>query len=112
MIYYHHENEKPEKVVADNAFLREVARLTPVARGTVSLVRKPCNRPNCKLCKGGKKHSALIFTCRVDGKGKCFHVQPKHESIMRKAVENGTRLEALMAKAGVNLVLSLREPGD
>ena len=104
--------KKPEKVVADNAFLREVARLTPVARGTVSLVRKPCNRPNCKLCKGGKKHSALILTCRVDGKGKCFHVQPKHEAIMRRAVENGKRLEALMAQAGVDLVMSLRESGE
>ena len=104
--------KKPGKVVADNAFLREVARLTPVARGTVSLVRKPCNRPNCKLCKSGKKHSALIFTCRVDGKGKCFHVQPKHEAIMRRAVENGKRLEALMAQAGVDLVMSLRESGE
>ncbi len=101
-----------EKVAADEAFLREVARLMPVARGTVSLVRKPCNRPNCKLCKSGQKHPALIFTCRVDGRGKCFHVQPKHEAIMRKAVENGRRLEALMARAGVDLVLSLRGSGD
>ena len=80
-----------------------------VARGTVSLVRKPCNRPNCRLCRSGEKHPALIFTCRVDGKGRCFHVQPKHEAIMRRAVENGRRLEALMAKAGVDLVKSLRE---
>ena len=101
-----------EKVAANDAFLREVAKLMPVARGTVSLVRKPCNRPNCKHCRSGQKHPALIFTCRVGGKGKCFHVQPKHEAIMRRAVENGKRLEALMAKAGVDLVLSLRESGD
>ena len=54
-----------------------------------------------------EKHPALIFTCRVDGR--CFHVQPKHEAIMRKAVENGKRLEALMAKVGVDLVKSLRD---
>ena len=93
-----------ETVAGTDAFLREAAKLMPVARGTVSLVRKPCNRPNCRLCRSGEKHPALIFTCRVDGRGRCFHVQPKHE-----AVENGKRLEALMAKAGVDLVKSLRE---
>ena len=99
----------PERVAGTDAFLREAAKLMPVARGTVSPVRKPCNRPNCKLCRSGERHPALIFTCRVDGKGRCFHVQPKHEAIMRRAVENGKRLEALMAKAGVDLVRSLRE---
>ena len=101
-----------EKVAGTDAFLREAAKLMPVARGTVSLVRKPCNRPNCKLCQSGKRHPALIFTCRVAGTGRRFHVQPRHEAIMRKAVENGRRLEALMAKAGVDLVKSLREAAD
>ena len=31
------------------------------------------------------------------------------DAFLRKAVENGKRLEALMAKAGVDLVKSLRE---
>ncbi len=101
-----------EKVAGTDAFLREAAKLMPVARGPVSLVRKPCNRPNCRLCRSGEKHPALIFTCRVDGRGRSFHVQPKHEAIMRKAVENGKRLEALMAKAGVDLVMSLRDSAD
>ena len=35
-----------EKVAGTDAFLREAAKLMPVARGTVSLVRKPCNRPS------------------------------------------------------------------
>lgn len=103
---------KSEKAAEQQSFLREVAKLTPVARGTVSLVRKPCNRPNCKLCKSGQKHPALIFTCRVDGKGKCFHVQPRHEALMRKAVENGKKLETLIARAGVDLVMSLRDSED
>jgi len=103
---------KSERAAEQQSFLREVAKLTPVARGTVSLVRKPCNRPNCKLCKSGQKHPALIFTCRVDSKGKCFHVQPRHEALMRKAVENGKKLEALIARAGVDLVMSLRDAED
>lgn len=101
--------KKSFKAAEQLSFLREVAKLTPIARGTVSLVRKPCNRPNCKLCGSGAKHPALIFTCRVDGKGKCFHIQPRHEALMRQAVENGRKLEALIARAGVDLVMSLRD---
>ena len=77
-------------------------------RGTVSLVRKPCNRPNCPLCKSGEKHQALIYTCRVDGVGKCFHVRPEDEKLMRKAVENARKLEALLASEGLKYLDILR----
>ena len=43
-----------EKVADTDAFLREAAKLMPVARGTVSLVRKPCSRPSCRLCRSGR----------------------------------------------------------
>ena len=77
-------------------------------RGTVSLVRKPCNRPNCPLCKSGEKHQALIYTCRVDGVGRCFHVRPEDEKLMRKAVENARKLEALLASEGLKYLDILR----
>ena len=62
-------NKNDKLCTAKAAFLKKIERLYPVARGTVSLVRKPCNRPNCPLCKSGEKHKALIFTCRADGVG-------------------------------------------
>ena len=99
-------NEKLEAAKA--AFVRKIERLYPVARGTVSLVRKPCNRPNCPLCKSGEKHQALIYTCRIDGVGKCFHVRPEDEKLMRKAVENAKKLEALLASEGLKYLDILR----
>ena len=56
---------------AKAAFLKKVAALWPVARGTVSLVRKPCSRRTCPACASGERHPALIFTCRVGGRSRC-----------------------------------------
>ena len=97
---------------AKAAFLKRVAALWPVARGTVSLVRKPCSRSRCRACASGRGHPALIFTCRVDGRGRCLHVRVRDEAKMRKAVENGRRLEALLAEEGVRLIESLRAEAD
>ena len=65
---------------AKAAFLKRVAALWPVARGTVSLVRKPCGRSRCRACASGRGHPALIFTCRVDGRGRCLHVRVRDEA--------------------------------
>ena len=60
----------------------------------------------------GQGAPALIFTCRVDGRGRCLHVRVRDEAEMRKAVENGRRLVALLAEEGVRLVESLRAEAD
>ena len=94
---------------AKAAFLKKVAALWPVARGTVSLVRKPCSRKACRACASGERHPALIFTCRVAGRGRCLHVRKCDEALMRRATENCRKLEALLAEEGVRLIGSLRE---
>ena len=94
---------------AKAAFLKKVAALWPVARGTVSLVRKPCSRKACRACASGERHPALIFTCRVGGRGRCLHVRKADEALVRRATENCRKLEALLAKEGVRLIGSLRE---
>ena len=102
---------KSEDEAAKAAFLGKVARLWPIARGTVSLVRKPCNRKRCSACASGERHPALIFTCRVGGRGRCLHVRKGDEALMRRATENCRKLEALLAEEGVRLVESLRGEG-
>ena len=89
--------------------LKEIADLAPVAHGTLSLVRKPCNSKYCKLCKSGEKHPAWNFTFRKDGKFHCMHVQPRHVEIVRKAIENGKRLEEMILDEGIALLERLRE---
>lgn len=90
------------------AFQEAVRDAYPVAHGTLALVRKPCANPNCTLCKSGKRHPAWTFTYRKGNKLHCMHVQPKHVETMRKAIENGRRLEEVILDEGVALLRRLR----
>lgn len=103
------QSRKKADEAAKAAFLKKVAALWPVARGTVSLVHKPCSRKVCRACASGERHPALIFTCRVGGRGRCLHVRKADEALVRMATENCRKLEALLAEEGVRLIGSLRE---
>jgi len=92
-----------------DAFRERIDALWPLAKGSVSEVRKPCSRPGCKACASGRKHPALIFTYRKDGKLRCRHVRPGQEAVLRKAIENGRKLERLLVEAGEELLRSLRD---
>ena len=46
---------------------------------------------------------------RKGGKARCMHVQPRHVEIVRKAVENGRRLEEMILDEGIALLERLRE---
>ena len=101
--------KSPLSKTPDPHFPKGIADLGPVAHGTLSLVRKPCNNKYCKLCKSGEKHPAWNFTFRKDGKFHCMHVQPRHVEIVRKAIENGKRLEEMILDEGIALLERLRE---
>jgi hypothetical protein len=92
-----------------DAFRERIEALWPLAKGSVSEVRKPCTRPGCKACASGQKHPALIFTYRKDGKLRCRHVRPGQEAVLRQAIENGRALERLLVEAGEELLRSLRD---
>ena len=46
---------------------------------------------------------------RKGGKARCMHVQPRHVEIVRKAVENGRKLEEMILDEGIALLERLRE---
>ena len=91
------------------SFQKEFKAFYPVAHGTLTFVRKPCNNPNCSACKSGDKHPAWMFTFRKDGRHHCMHVQPRHVDIIREAIENGKRLEEMILEEGIALLEKLRE---
>lgn len=101
--------KKSEKSSGKAAFRDAVASLYPVARGSLALVHKPCTNPNCSLCKSGKRHPAWIFGYVEGGKRKCLHVQPRHVETVRKAIDNGRKLEEMILKGGLDLMRRLRE---
>ena len=85
-------------------FLDELAGLWPLAKGSFTEVRKPCIRPNCKACKEGRKHSAFLFTFTLDGKRRCRYVPLALAETMRKALDNGRRLEKRLVELGDELI--------
>lgn len=90
-------------------FYKSISGFFPVARGALSLVNKRCTSKYCKACKSGKGHPTWIFSYRKNGVGKCMHVQPRHVEIVRQAIENGRKIEAVLLDEGIALIKRLRE---
>jgi len=95
-------------VAADRAlrtvFQTQVARLWPLAKGSVAEVRKPCVRPNCPACQQGRKHRAFIFTYREGGKTHCRYVPADLVAQLRAALRNGRELEQALVRLGPQLI--------
>jgi hypothetical protein len=94
------------------AFLDELAGLWPLAKGSLAEVRKPCIRPNCPACRDGRKHKALIFSLRIDGKQRCRYVPAELEGQLRQALANGRRLQRRLAELGEELIRRHRAGRD
>lgn len=89
-------------------FLAEVSKLWPVARGSLSYVRKPCVHPNCQACARGDKHPSWIFTLYQEGKQRCLYVPEDLVASLRQAIANGRKVEQLLAECGATLVYEHR----
>jgi len=89
-------------------FLAEVSRLWPVARGSLSYVRKPCVHPNCQACARGDKHPSWIFTVYHEGKQRCLYVPEDLVVTLQQAIANGRKVEQLLAECGAALVYEHR----
>jgi len=90
--------------------IREALRaLGPVAKGTLSEVRKPCTRANCAACRSGRKHKAFLFSYAQDGKRRCMYVAPGLVPALRQALLNGRAVEAVLHEGGPDLIRQWRQ---
>ena len=103
------ENNSLSRCNSQPLFLQHLATLWPIARGSVSEVRKPCVRKGCKACASGQKHTAHIYTYREDGKLHCRHVRPEFVGELKRAIENGRKLDRLLSSCGRELLEELRK---
>jgi len=94
----------PDTVKSLEELRRVIAQLWPVAKGSLSLVRKPCVRANCRACASGRKHPVWLFSFRQAGRRRCMYVPPSMVKTLRLAIENGRRVEATLADAGEALI--------
>lgn len=90
------------------AFQSEVAGLWPLARGSLTLIRKPCIRPGCPACAKGVKHSAYILMTRDKGARRCLYVPRDLAPILRQALRNGKVLERRLARLAMQMILAYR----
>ena len=93
----------------EESFFEELKKLWPVAKGSVSKVRKSCIRKGCKACEEGRGHPAYVYTYREDGKLRCMHVRPEFAKELERAIENGRLLEAAMVRLGREAIVRYRE---
>jgi hypothetical protein len=90
--------ETPEEV--RRWFLAEVAKLWPVAGGSLSLRKSPCVREHCAACEAGEGHPSYVLYTRRAGRRGSRYVPDALAREMATAVAHGRRLHALIVEAG------------
>ena len=91
------------------AFPADLQRLWPLAKGSLTEVRKPCIRPDCKACASGQKHTAWIYVYRSQGRAQCRYVPRSFVSQLRQAIGHWRELERLAARWGEQMILGYRQ---
>ncbi len=90
--------ETPEEV--RRWFLAEVAKLWPLAGGSLSLRKSPCMRERCSACMSGEGHVSYVLYTRSQGHRGSRYVPDALARELAGAVANGRRLQALIVEAG------------
>jgi len=89
---------------AQEKWIKKAANLWPIAKGSLREVKKSCSQKNCKACLSGKRHPAWLFTYYLDGKQHSKHVPKSEVEILKKALENGRKLERMILESGLRLL--------
>jgi hypothetical protein len=93
-----------KKLSAEDKWMRKVAALYPVAKGSLREVRRNCSRPGCGTCSSGKRHPAWLMTYYLDGIQHSKHVPMEMVKELKKALSNGRKLEDSMILAGLEML--------
>jgi hypothetical protein len=104
--YMHTPNSSDRRAQA--RWQRDLAQLWPVAKGSLSEVRKPCTRPNCPACRDGRRHRVFLFCYREDGHSRCAYVPADAVTLVRQAIANGRKLERRLVTEGRALIAAQR----
>lgn len=89
-------------------FLEKLLPLWPALKGSLAQVRKPCIRPNCPACARGDKHPNYLLAFTHQGRRRCLYVPRAMVPVLKRALENGRRIEQLLYKMGPTLLREYR----
>jgi hypothetical protein len=90
-------------------FGEQLVALWPVALGSLSLRRSPCIRPHCHTCETGEQPVSYVLYGRHKGRRFARYVPDGLAPEVRKALENGRRLQELLYEAGQRYLLALKQ---
>jgi len=90
-------------------FLNKLHLLWPALKGSLAQVRKPCIRPNCQACARGHMHPNYLLAFTQKGRRRCLYVPQAMVPTLKRALENGRRLEKLLYEMGPALLREYRE---
>ena len=89
-------------------WLEKVRELSPAIRGSLTQFRRKCGRKGCRKCASGEGHPTWQLSYYSEGRHRNCHVGPGQLEAVRRALENGRRLEQLMSANGFRLVKLLK----
>jgi hypothetical protein len=87
----------------------QIAALWPACKGSLAKVYKPCIRKNCPACASGEKHPAWMLSVSSQGKRKTMYVPLAVVPAVKKAIQNGRKIEMLLQRAGPELLRNHRQ---
>jgi hypothetical protein len=80
----------------------------PALKGSLALVYKPCIRPNCPACARGDKHPNYLLTFTQKGRRRALYVPKAMVPVLKRALNNGRRIEKLLYEMGPLLLKHYR----
>jgi hypothetical protein len=81
-------------------FRAQAAVLWPAALGSLSLRKSPCMRDHCAACARGDQHTNYVLYGRIKRRRIAIYIPDDLEPEIRRALENGRALQALLYEAG------------
>src|SRR5207245_7251083 len=79
------------------------------AKGSLAKVYKPCIRKSCSACARGDKHPAWLLSFTSQGRRKTMYVPLALVSAIKRALQNGRKIEQLLYRAGPDLIKKYRQ---
>lgn len=93
----------------DSRQVEEAMRgLGPVAKGSLTEVRKPCGRKGCRTCLEEGGHRAFLFHFADGTRRRCMYVPPDLAPALGEALRVGRLVEDALHAGGPALILAHR----
>jgi hypothetical protein len=101
---------KPKKIDSPlpQRFREQLLNCWPALKGSLAEVYKPCVRPNCPACARGDKHPNHLLSFTLKGRRRCLYVPKAMVPMLKRALQNGRRIEQLLYAMGPALVREYR----